>query len=94
MLLAMIPAMILCTTTINAQRLFQGVFVIVFLMAVYSSVRYLGWGDRAYLPLLGPNNYVTLLYLVWIPWLHGELAVGQHEPHTKLLVIGVVVFCL
>ena len=53
---------------------FQTVFVLVAVFASISAGDYLLAGTRAHAPLWDPNNYVTLLYLVWIPWVLLRLA--------------------
>jgi hypothetical protein len=55
------------------HRLFEGVLSIGAVLAMVSLVRFLAWGERAHLPLVDPNNYATLMYLLWIPFVHERL---------------------
>lgn len=70
MLLAMLPVVYLLTSLLSAARLYTGLFFITALITLYAALRYLIWQDRAHEPLLDPNNFVTLLSMVWLPWLH------------------------
>ncbi|MFT7653792.1 MAG: hypothetical protein ACI9ON_000282 [Limisphaerales bacterium] len=71
--LAMIPFVVLLMQRLNGNQVFQALFWVMFLFASISCIRFVGWGHRAYDPLLDPNNYVTLLYLALIPWMHQRL---------------------
>src|SRR5262249_54821475 len=42
--------------------------------ALLSDVRFIAFGVRAHEPLIDPNNYATLSYLVWIPLVHRHIA--------------------
>ncbi|MCR9261485.1 MAG: O-antigen ligase family protein [Pseudomonadaceae bacterium] len=77
LILAMLPLTTLACLATNARLVFRIVFMMLLLSAVYCVVRYIGWGERAHGPMLDPNNYATLLYLVWIPWVHGQLDPDQ-----------------
>ena len=46
---------------------------VVVALAAYSSVRFVGLGERAHDPLVDPNNYAALMYLVWIAFVHRHL---------------------
>ena len=55
------------------RNLVLALVVIVVLFAANSAVRFVVIGERAHQPMLDPNNYATLLYLVWIPVAHWHL---------------------
>ncbi|NKC00981.1 MAG: hypothetical protein GKR90_21145 [Pseudomonadales bacterium] len=95
---AAIPLTSLVVQRANGQRIFEWFFVVVFAMASYSAMRYIGWQERAHSPMFDPNNYVTLLYLVWIPWAHQQVVskawVSKNKPLLAWLVLGSFVFSL
>lgn len=74
--------------------LYRAIFLLVFVFAAISAVDYLFAGTRAHAPLWDPNNYVTLLYLVWIPW--ALLSVRDYEgAGTGLRILaGTALFCI
>jgi O-antigen ligase len=53
-------------------------------LASVSSFRFAMFGERAHLPLTDPNNYATLMYLVWIPLVHRYLADGWSGRSTTI----------
>jgi O-antigen ligase len=60
-----------------SQRLLRVGFVgIGIAFASVSTVRFLALDERAQLPLADATTYGILLYLVWIPWVHGQLCRG------------------
>jgi O-antigen ligase len=60
--------------------------VIVAAMAANSCVRFVLFGERAHQPMIDPNNYAALMYLVWIPLAHSHLSrVWQKVPTPPLL---------
>src|SRR5262245_10820790 len=66
-------------SVLRALSLALVVFVIV--MALNSCVRFVVLGERAHQPMIDPNNYAALLYLVWIPLTHSHLSrVWQKVP--------------
>ena len=62
-----------------AQRTARGLFVVSVLLAVLSVVRFFLYGERAHEPLIDPNNYATLTYLLWIPFVHTLLVRAWNE---------------
>ncbi len=55
---------------------------VVIALAAVSCVRFVLLGERAQQPLVDPNNYATLMYLVWIPLAHRYLAQGWRGEST------------
>ena len=74
LILASLPLWVLVTSLVNTQLLVRGMTLLIYLFALWSVVMFLTYGQRAYAPLPDPNNYVTLLYLAWIPWVLRRLA--------------------
>ena len=58
------------------RAMFDAVSVIalVVALAAISDVRFVLFGERAHQPLVDPNNYAALMYLVWIPLVHRHLS--------------------
>lgn len=74
--LAALPLTFLAAASMSAPQrrlLERGVWVIVVGLAMISLARLLLFGERARLPLVDPNSYATLMYLVWIPFVHVQL---------------------
>jgi O-antigen ligase/polysaccharide polymerase Wzy-like membrane protein len=101
LVLATLPVMALLTTSLDGRLLFRLIGLFVACMAVYTAGAYLIWEERAYGTLLDPNNFATLLYLVWIPLLHSQLDPAAQRlslsgftfsPAQRLLVLSVVNF--
>ncbi len=46
------------------------ILALVTLLGVYSDIRFFFFGERAHLPLIDPNNFASLMYLVWMPLVH------------------------
>ena len=63
------------------------------LLAAISFFRLLAFGERARLPLTDPNNYATLLYLLWIPWVHQALVRRWRGEPRNLAATSVEVGC-
>jgi len=55
------------------RNLILVIVAVVVLFAANSALRFVVFGERAHQPMLDPNNYATLLYLVWIPIVHWHL---------------------
>jgi len=54
-------------------------------LACVSLARFVALGERAHLPLVDPNNYAALIYLVWIPFVHERIARGwRGDGSTRL----------
>jgi O-antigen ligase len=69
--------------------------------AVISALRFVTTGQRAFEPLIDPNNYASLLYLFWIPLTHrilvshwqGRFRIVQLLPGIALtLVLAMAIF--
>ena len=57
--------------------------------ASISALRFLSWGERAQLPLADATTYGIFLYLIWIPWVHGQLCrEWRGEQRGKLAQAG------
>jgi O-antigen ligase len=56
-----------------AERLGIGLLAIGVLLGLISLVRYFGFGVRAHQPLIDPNSYASLNYLLWIPFVHAHV---------------------
>ena len=67
---------------------FQGIFWLIAVFATVSAAEFVLAGIRAHAPLWDPNNYVTLLYLAWIPWVLQRLA--QPAVAVRGISIGLV----
>jgi len=48
-------------------------------LAGLSAYRFVVFGERAHQPLVDPNNYAALMYLVWIPLVHRHLSRGWRD---------------
>lgn len=74
---ALLPLAFLVTSALQpaARRgLVAAVVAVVGAVATIACVRFVALGERATLPLIDPNNFTTLMYLVWIPLVHAHLA--------------------
>ncbi len=68
---------------VTARRLLTiSISTLIIALAAVSSVRFALFGERAHQPLDDPNNYATLMYLVWIPLAHRYLAKGWSGEKT------------
>jgi len=67
-ILAALPLWALSASLVNIRWLQRGMISLVAVFAVGSAFMFVVFQRRAYAPLPDPNNYVTLLYLAWIPW--------------------------
>ena len=68
---------------LTARRLLMiSISMLIIALAAVSSVRFVMFGERAHQPLDDPNNYATLMYLVWIPLAHQYLAQGWRGEQT------------
>ena len=56
------------------NRAWEGVRLVIAATAVYSIWNFFVNDLRAAWPIGDPNNYASLVYLVWVPWLHHQLA--------------------
>ena len=76
-------------TFVNAVRILGLGF------ALFAAVDFTLTGTRAVFPLADPNNFVTLLTLLWVPWAVERLA-HPHDERRALWLTGVVtiVVCL
>jgi O-antigen ligase len=98
--LAAMPIAALATLALDdldRRRLAEGVFGVVGLLAAFSVVRFLAYGERAHLPLVDPNNFATLMYLIWIPFVHERLVDrfrGARPPARCVLLEVALAFLL
>jgi O-antigen ligase len=68
------------------RALTMALVLLVVAMAANSCVRFVLFGERAHQPMIDPNNYAALIYLVWIPLAHSHLSrVWQKIPTPRLL---------
>ena len=73
---AAIPASYLLVSAMTPavrRRLALTAFGAIVCLAFLSAARFLLFGERAHLPLIDPNNYASLMYAAWIPWVHMHL---------------------
>lgn len=87
LVVATLPLLILFSTGLG-ERPFTVLFWICAAFAGYAATRYLWLGERAYIPLLDPGVFSTLLYLAWIPWTHRQLSPGSGQTNGLLLQVG------
>ena len=73
------------------RRLFiGGVAVWVASLVVFSVIRFLVSGQRAHDPLVDPNNYASMIYLLWVPLAHTYLQRRWQGVETgRAVTIGV-----
>ena len=74
------------------ERAFSVLFWVCAAFAGYAAARYLWLGERAYVPLLDPGVFATLLYLAWIPWTHRRLRPGSDQTIGLAAVLGGLAF--
>ena len=75
--LAALPMSLVVARSLDAEHaasVGRGFTAIVAVFATISCVRLVLFGERASLPLVDPNNYASLLYLAWIPFVHARIA--------------------
>ena len=77
--LALLPMGVLVFMASEPERIFRWVLFVVGLFALYAVAAGLLHGSRAYLPFADPNNLVTLLYLVWLPWVIAGLTIDHNK---------------
>lgn len=70
-----------CTAARRAVK--TSISALVIVLAAVSSLRFVSFGERAQQPLVDPNNYATLMYLVWIPLVHQYLVQGWRDEATS-----------
>lgn len=90
---AMLPLMALLGLLTNPALVFTGIAWIVFLFAAISAVEFTFWGLRAHTPLFEPNNYVTLLYLAWLPWVLTRAAADAQPAQHILSALITLIVC-
>ncbi len=89
-ILAAVPLWCLATAVGDDRRLvLMCLRVVVLALAAYAGLDFLISGVRAAAPLSDPNNFATLLYLAWIPWLHERLALDHRDTNDLGLTGGV-----
>ncbi len=86
--LAGLPLAFILSQWVNRERLFLCLFRIATLIALYSSTMWLVAGSRASLPFADPNTLVAVMYLAWLPWLHGQLQKSAVDTWTYVFVAG------
>jgi hypothetical protein len=100
LILAALPLWVLVASLVNTQLLVRAMTLLIYLFALWSVCMFLAYGQRAYAPLPDPNNYVTLLYLAWIPWVLRRLSqpsgnvLGRNEHLWTFLVCWLVCLAL
>jgi O-antigen ligase len=73
----------------SGRLLRMGFVTIGITFASISALRFLSWGGRAQLPLADATTYGIFLYLIWIPWVHGQLCrEWRGEQRGKLAQAG------
>ena len=72
---------------------------LVTVLAVYSDLRFFFYGERAHLPIIDPNNFATLIYLVWVPFVHfmlfdaGEIFTASRLKRITGYLISLILLC-
>lgn len=80
------PIAFLCSSSVGREPAARRLLVVsglafVVLLAVISSARFVLFGERAHQPMVDPNHYATLMYLVWIPLVHWHVTrLRQNDP--------------
>ena len=93
-IIAALPLLIICACLSDPDKLFRLAAWMVFVFAAISAYEFAAHGQRAHTPLFDPNNYVTLLYLSWIPWVlcrHAKVASRRDLAVTFVVSICVCV---
>jgi O-antigen ligase len=81
------PIAFLCFSSVGlnpaSRRLvvISGLLIVV-VLAMISSIRFVLFGERAHQPMVDPNHYGMLMYLVWIPLVHWHVARGWQNDLT------------
>ncbi|MEM9623903.1 MAG: O-antigen ligase family protein [Pseudomonadota bacterium] len=84
-IVACLPLFALVCLLYPDARVFSAIAWLVFLFAFISVWEFVSAGQRAHAPFFEPNNYVTLLYLAWLPWVLVRLgAIRQSETDTTV----------
>jgi len=101
-ILASVPLWYLACAALRERRLLVVLLVsTISLFALVSDVRFFGYGQRAFEPLLDPNNYASLLYMCWIPLAHWLLLHEWRAPlklqlriplYGLLMLLAVAIF--
>ena len=89
-----LPLVVLVTRPQDARKTHAVAAWLVFVYATMSAVEFLVEGRRAHTPLFDPNNYVTLLYLAWIPWILDRCAMSFRLPRIALSSGVSLVVCI
>jgi hypothetical protein len=96
--LAFIGAALIARHSRERRALTAAVFALVLALALNSCVRLLLLGERAHEPLADANGYGSLIYLVWIPFVHFHLSRGWRgesaNARRELLVAGISIVML
>ena len=96
LVLGTVPLFMLLGMSEHNGRVLAGYTCLVFLFAAVSVYESVVSGTRAHLPFADPNNYVTLIYLAWLPFVHERL--GSEQPSTGyapvVLFVVSLVFCV
>ena len=91
---ACLPLLLLAVRVEDAHKTYAVAAWLIFVFAAMSVVEFVWSGQRAHTPLFDPNNYVTLLYLAWIPWILNRQVLPA-TPRRLLLSGGVtLVVCV
>ncbi|MEM7096948.1 MAG: O-antigen ligase family protein [Pseudomonadota bacterium] len=91
---AVLPLMMLVSKPEVIARVLRVAALIVFTFALISAYEFVVQGARAHTPLFDPNNYVTLLYLCWVPWILRRLPLPVTPWHLCVSGGISVVVCL
>jgi len=71
--LTFLISMYIRSTPRGEALLLAGILFVVVGLALLSVFRFFVYGERAHMPLIDPNNFATMMYLVWIPFVHWML---------------------
>lgn len=91
---AVLPLFAIACLLCSGARVFQIMAWIVFLFATVSCVEYIVYEQRAHAPFFEPNNYVTFLYLAWLPWMLMRVAQENLSWQVALTVVVSFVVCM
>ncbi len=93
---ALLPLTVLVVTNVARQPLrwlLAALFLTALVIAVVAAFRFVAFAERATLPLIDANNFATLMYLAWIPFVHvyvGRAGCATAWQHTAAVAVTIV----
>ena len=90
--IALLVYLVVVTASVNQQeKLWLALVVLIAASAGYSIWNFVVNDVRAAWPVGDANNYASLLYLVWVPWLHRYLVKHpKYRPYGWAALLGTV----